>query len=86
MGLHWVARLRLLPIYLGKGREEGEGEAEGEGEVEGEEDRDGAVSSSEDQYCDVDAILRALKVREILYIATCIYNSVLFLVLFWIKS
>ena len=78
MGLHWVARLRLLPIYLGKGREEGEGEAEGE------EDREGAVSSSEEQYCDVDAILRALQVREILYIHVA--NSVLFLVLFWITS
>ena len=49
VGLHWVAGLRLLPLYSGKGRE-----GEGEGGSWG--------PSREDHYCDIDGIIETLEV------------------------
>ena len=56
MGLQWVARLRLLPLYSGKGKEEGEEEEEEEGSRE---------PSREDGYHDIDCILQTLEVRNL---------------------
>lgn len=62
MGLQWVARLRLLPLYSGKGREEGEEEEE-EGSRE---------PSREDGYHDIDCILQTLEVRNLPFIVILI--------------
>ena len=53
-GLHWVARIRLVPMYCGGGISCGEGEGEDEG---GETARDPC-------YYDLDCILEELEVRN----------------------